>query len=500
MKKLFKALMVLTSFSVLTRTLGFFFRIFLSRLIGAEGLGVYQVAFSVFMVLETLISSGLPLIVSKETSKFEVLKDKKSENQLMLSALIIGILTSIFVMIVVFIFRSLFALLFTDVRCMFILFMLLPTLVFSSVYSVLRGNLWGHKRYFWVSFTEFIEQVIRIVLTVLFLAVFTFTIEKVFMATLSYVISCVISSIIVFVIYFKFNGRFSPSKKFYKKLLKSSIPITVVRVISSLIMPIISIVVPLKLVSLGYTSEQALSMFGVAMGMTFPLLYVPSTLMGSLSMTLIPDLSSAVFTQNTLEIKSKINFAIKFAFFVSFIFIPLYFSLGSPIGVFFYNNALSGYYLSYSSFLIVPICLSGVTTSCLNALNLEVKSFVNYVVGAVLLVLSILFLTNVLGILALVWGMFLCLMVASILNIIMLNKKLSSNFFNFKYLLLCILSSVPASLFSKWIFNIVSLKIPLFFSLAISSICGAVFYLIFGLIFNLYDLSFLKLKRKKQGI
>ncbi|NCB48685.1 MAG: hypothetical protein EOM55_03600 [Clostridia bacterium] len=494
MKKLLKALIILSSFSILTRALGFLFRIFLSRLIGAEGLGVYQVAFSVFMVLETLISSGLPLIVSKKTSESIYKKDKKSEFGTVSSAIIVGIVTSLLICIVVFLFKSIFALLFTDERCIIILLILLPTLVFSSVYAILRGNLWGHKNYFLVSVTEFIEQVVRIIFTILFLAVMSFSLEKVFLASFSYVISCIFSSVIVFVLYKKNGGRFSSPKKYFKQTLKESTPITLVRVISSLLMPLISVIIPLQLVNLGYTNDQAMTIFGVAMGMTFPLLYIPSTLVGSLSVTLIPELSSAVFAQKFGEIKSKINFAVKFAMFTSFIFIPLFFSLGTPIGIFFYDNADAGFYLTHSCFLILPICLSSVTVSCLNALNLEVKSFVNYIFGAILLLICILLLTRYIGVFSLVLGLTLCLGGASILNIFVLNKKFQTNFFNLKYLLFCVLSMLPVILITKWVYGIVGLFIPLFFSLMLSCLAGVIFFLILAVVFNLISLSFIRQK------
>lgn len=495
MKKLFKALAVLASFSILTRLLGFIFRIFLSRLIGPEGLGVYQISFSVFMVLETFISSGLPLVVSKQTSIFNTNNSKKNEFGTVTSALLIGIFTSVLICLIVFLFKNVFSLLFTDERCLLILFILLPTLVFSSVYSVIRGNLWGHKKYFLVSATEFTEQVIRTFLTILFLGVLSFTLEKVFLASIAYVISCIVSSIIVLIIYLKLGGKFSNPKPFFKPVIKTALPITIVRVVSSLLMPIISVIIPIKLVSLGYTNEQALSLLGIALGMTFPLLYVPSTLISALSMTIIPDLSSAVYTQKFDEIKKRIHFSIKFAIFVAFIFIPLYFSLGTPIGQFFYNNAQSGYYLSSSCFLIIPICVSGITTSCLNALNLEVKGFINYLIGAILLLFSILFLTNYLGVLSLVYGMIMCLGGASFLNLLMLNKKLKDNFFNFKYLIFALICAIPSALMSRWSFNIFSNFLPLFFSLALSCIIGTIVYLVFGLIFNLYNFSFFDFKK-----
>lgn len=501
MKKLFKALAILTSFSVLTRALGFLFRIILSRVIGAEGLGVYQISFSVFMVLETFISSGLPLVVSKMTSKNIASNNQTKQHSLVTSALIIGILTATSLSLIVLLFKNLFGLLFTDKRCLNILIVLLPGLVFSSVYSILRGNLWGQKKYFLVSITEFLEQLFRIIICVVLLGVFYSIFDGSIIASISYIISCILSSLIVLFIFIKNNGSFKkPEKKQCLSLLKDSIPITFVRVVSSLLMPIISIIIPMQLIKSGYTNEQALSVFGVAMGMTFPLLYIPSTLAGSLSMTLIPDLSTAVTQQNFVEIKSKINFSIKFGMFVAFLFIPIFFALGEYIGVFLYNNTQSGIFLSNASLLVLPICLSGLTVSCLNALNLEVKGFINYVIGAVFLFISILTLTKHIGILSLVCGMGLCLSLATILNISLLNKKLGSNFFNLRYLLKLFLCSIPGILICRWFFNILSHFCPLIFNLIISCFVAEVFFLIFALIFNLYNLSFIKTYRKNKII
>ena len=499
MKKVIKALAILSSFSILTRALGFVFRIFLSRTIGAEGLGIYQIAFSVFMVLETIVSSGLPLVVSKQTASKDSLGDKKGEQGVVSAGLVIGISTSLLLCGVVYTFKALFGAIFTDKRCLGILFILMPTLVFSSVYAVLRGNLWGKKKFFWVSFTEFIEQIVRVILSVLFLVVIDLALEKVFLASIAYAISCLLSSILVFFIYIKSGGKFSSPKGQFAPLLKSSSPITLVRVISSLITPFIAIIIPLRLASIGYTNEQAIALFGIAIGMTFPLLYIPSTVMGALSMTLIPNISSAVTTQKYGEVKSHINFSIKFAYFISFLFISLYMALGEHIGVFFYNNLEAGVFLVSSSVLVLPICLSGVTISCLNALDMETKTFINYAVGAVLLTFSITILPDLVGIMSLVWGMGLCLGSASVLNIFMIGKRMRDNFFNIKYLGLSILSGVPAFLIAKWSFGLMPNNLPLFVMLAISCSIGAIFYFASGLIFGLYDLSFLKLKKKKTA-
>lgn len=79
MKSLFKTVALITIFSVITRFLGFVFRIYLSRKLGAEYLGLFQVASSVIGIMLTLVSSGLPLSTAKFVAKYEAENRQKKQ-------------------------------------------------------------------------------------------------------------------------------------------------------------------------------------------------------------------------------------------------------------------------------------------------------------------------------------------------------------------------------------------------------------------------------------
>ena len=127
MKSIFKNVFMITVFSLLTRMLGFFFRIFLSRAIGAEALGMYQVALSIFMVLLTVVSSGFTLIISRMTAGFRGSENKKEIGSLVTSSLFVGLAVSVFLCLVILLFKNLFVNLFTDKNCINILIILLPS-------------------------------------------------------------------------------------------------------------------------------------------------------------------------------------------------------------------------------------------------------------------------------------------------------------------------------------------------------------------------------------
>lgn len=500
MKSLFKAVALITFFSILTRIAGFFFRIYLSRTIGAEALGIYQVSFSIFMVLLTLVASGLPLIISRNTAKYISIGNKKGEKGMMTSSLIFALVTSLLVCALAFAFKGVLSKIFTDERCINILIILLPALVFSAIYSVFRGWMWGKNNYFCVCITELFEQIARILICVIMLSG-TFTVmDGATVAGVSMSIACLLSCIVALVLFFAIGGKLGKATKPWQDTIKPSVPITLVRLATSLIQPVIAIIIPLRLVAAGWTNAQAISIYGIAVGMTLPFLFVPSAIVGSLSMALIPDLSTANAKNDTNYIQNRITTSLVFSLFVSALFVPLYIGCGELVGTFFYDNIQSGALLASSAWLMIPIGLTNVTSSILNALGYEVKSLKNYILGAVLLLVSIWFLPKYVGINALVWGMGICMSIASLLNIRMIKKITNAKLNFFKPFVVICLIILPVCAIVSFVSSILANFFTLFFALAISCTLGAVCFVLLCLVFKVIDLDwFVKLVPKKSG-
>ena len=93
-KGVIKAVFTLSLFTVIERAIGFGFKIYLSRELGAAQLGVYQVALSVFYVLLGLVTSGIPLVVSKLTAKYMAENRPRSAHALASAAMITGVVTA----------------------------------------------------------------------------------------------------------------------------------------------------------------------------------------------------------------------------------------------------------------------------------------------------------------------------------------------------------------------------------------------------------------------
>lgn len=498
MKSIFKNVAIITVFSLLTRMLGFFFRIFLSRTIGAEALGMYQVALSIFMVLLTIVSSGFTLIISRMTASYRVGAKRKEIGSLVTSSLFVGLAVSVLLCLIILLFRNLFANLFTDKNCIYILIILLPSLIFSAIYSVFRGAMWGDDNYFGLCVSELLEQIVKIVICVLLLASGMTALQNAMSVAWSFTLSCLVSAFFVMLLYFFYGGKLNKPTKIYKKVIRQSAPITGVRVAGSFVQPLVALILPAQLMSAGYTSSQAMSLYGIALGMTFPFLYLPSALIGSLATALVPDISMAMVQNDTKHIETRVQSSLLFSMFVSFMIVPVFMAIGDKFGVFIYDNELSGKLLQYAAWIMIPMGITNISSAVLNSVGLEVKSFINYIIGGVFLFVSILTLTKFIGINALVIGMGVSSIITSVLNLIMLRKKLKIEINIKKNLLQFILFSIPTVALTSFISSLLSYIFPMFFDIVISTFIGVIVYVILCSIFNVVNISVYAVKLKEK--
>lgn len=500
--KFFKAMFCVTFFSIATRGLGFLLKIYLSRNLGATLLGSYQVAMSIFGVLMTLVSSGIPVVLSRNVSYYSGQNNKKAIGSIVSSGLILTFGICFIVSIIIIFFPNALNFILTSNASTEMLQILLPALIFSSIYEVLRGALWGEQRFFVISFTEFLEQVTRIVAIIILFETTFLDMSLTNKTALSLSIACIISAIVVCIIYFKFGGKINNPKYEFKNLLKTSTPITAVRTISSVVSSIIAIIIPIRLMCYGYSETEALSEFGIIMGMTFPLIMIPSTLISSLAVTMIPSISeqSNDIDNNKLQdktiLKSKINFSLRTTVVFSSLLIGTFLALGIPICNFLYNNIKAGLYLSYSAFLMIPMGLSQITSSILNAIGLEIKSLKNYAISSSVLIICIYFLPKYLGTFALILGYFLMSTISTILNIRMLHKRNLIEYKFIKTIFIMIGIAIFTTLLSSSVYHLFSKYLLIGLILGGTVSIGSTFALIYT--FNIANFKMILFKHKRS--
>ena len=168
-RKVVGAVATVTVFGVFTRLIGFLFKIYLSRSLGAEALGLYQIALSVFFLFASLSSSGIPMLLSRKTAENNALNENRSFS-LFTSALVICLVSSLTLAFILMFAQKHMTFLFSDVAAHPVFLIMLPALVSTAVYCVVRGWLWGEKFFTAFSVTETVEEALRIIFGVFFLS------------------------------------------------------------------------------------------------------------------------------------------------------------------------------------------------------------------------------------------------------------------------------------------------------------------------------------------
>ena len=103
---IYKSAAQVTVFSTVEKGLSFFYRIVLSRIIGAEGLGIYQICLTVFAVFLTAASSGVPVTVSRLMAKSGANGDIRGRHSAVTAGVICTLVITIPTALILFLCRN----------------------------------------------------------------------------------------------------------------------------------------------------------------------------------------------------------------------------------------------------------------------------------------------------------------------------------------------------------------------------------------------------------
>ncbi len=486
MRKFFKTVAIVTVFSVCEKALGFLYRIYLSRTIGAEGLGLYQVALSIFALLFTVCSSGTPITVSRLMTKYKAEGKKDAVFRVISAGLAITLLISLPICALCYILGGKLSFLFADERCLNIFLVVLPGLVFTSVYAVFRGVFWGNKDFLPYSIIELLEEACMIIVGIVLINFATDAYQGAFRAGVAVLISYIFSFTLATIVFFFRKNKLKNPVSELKPLFISAAPITAMRTATSLAISLVSVILPIRLVAAGYSQPEAISSFGAAVGQAIPLLFIPTTLIGSFTLVLIPEIAENFYKKRNDYLQKDVEKALKFTIFLTCLFIPIFFVCGEEIGITVFGGYECGKYLSASCYLILFTGLSNISTSMLNSIGLENKTLIYFVISGIFMLLCIWFLPKFLGIYALLVGFTFVYGLSALLNLRLLQKNCPKKPRYFKFLFGAVALCIPTCVFGVMLEKILSPLLGIFFTLLVCGILMVIFnvalYVGFGLV------------------
>ena len=289
---------ILTLTGFLSRFIGFFYRIFLSRVFGEEGIGLYQLIFPVYALCISFSISGIETALSRTVARKQALGKLDEAKEVLLSGLTVAFFLSFFCTF--FIQKNAFFIadrLLHDSRCKNMLIILSYAFPFCAIHSCICGYYYGLKETKIPAISQLIEQSTRILSVYIF---FFFLIRKGHTVSISIAVSGLVIGELFSTAYAAQIFNYFPCtlttitnlcKNFprhLRELLSLSIPLTTNRVLINLLQSIEAISIPMQLRRFQYSASESLRIYGVLNGMALPCILFPTAVTSSLSIMLMP--------------------------------------------------------------------------------------------------------------------------------------------------------------------------------------------------------------------
>ena len=356
------AIMTITAF--ILRGLGVFLRVYLSKKIGAEALGLYTLLGSVYSFALTLALSGINLtttrLVSDALGENDTQKMRVSMKKCVCYSLFFGILSALLLLSLA---KPLSIYALKDARVIKPLRLCAATLPLISLTACFNGYFTAVRRVYKNAIAQISEQLARILFCIALLNLFfgrdmeSSCIALVLGGALSEMLSFTIS--LLFYVFDR-QGKASPQnsaineRKVTKKMLSIALPLAFSTYFRSALLSIEHILIPIGIEKSGANRSQSLIAYGTLQSMVMPLVLFPSAMIHSFSGLLVPELAELKIQNNKREIQyvagRVCHLALTFAVGVAGVMIFFSDELGQGI----YGSAEAGHYIRLVAH-IVPI-------------------------------------------------------------------------------------------------------------------------------------------------
>ncbi|MFD1395242.1 stage V sporulation protein B [Kroppenstedtia eburnea] len=402
--------LILVGAGFITKVLGFVYRIALSRMIGDEGVGLFQMAFPILLFIIVITTGGIPVAISKLVSEAEAKKDEQRIRSTLVVAILFVICTSIFFTILILLAAPVIAdTLLTDRRAVYSLMGIAPVIPIVAISSIFRGYFQGRQHMSPYAFSQIVEQIVRI-FSVLLLARYLLPMGVEYAAAgamMGIVIGEFAGMLFLFRSYKKdpkrppirFRPRESLNLKLWSRfrdttirLMRIAIPVTASRMVGSLSYAVEPIVVSQSLAIAGITVAASTAMYGQLEGMAIPLLFFPGFITHALSVSLVPAISEATAKGQQRMVEHRLNQALRLALVVGAPCAAILFVLAVPLTDLLYNNVEVARLLQILAPFAVFQYIQGPLSAALQGMDRAKDAMRNSIFGSVVKTVLIFFL------------------------------------------------------------------------------------------------------------
>ncbi|MDF2835941.1 MAG: stage sporulation protein [Paenibacillus sp.] len=337
-----KGAMILLAAGIVNRILGFVPRITLPRIIGAEGVGLYQLSYPFLIVMLTFITGGIPLAIAKWIAEAESVGDQDRVKSIFRTAMLLTIAISVILTLAMLLFAPyIIRYLIPDTRVYRTFLMMTPLLLIIGVSSVYRGYFQGKQNMIPGALSQTLETIIRIIASLVFAyLLLPYGLDWAAAGAMLGVVAGELGGFAVLLWHYRSKRNLrsssgeslagdsssaapttdsdsaSPSGSKHpilRRLVGLSLPVTGSKLVGSLSYLLESIFTAKSLAVAGIVTGIATAQYGALQGMIIPLLLLPTALTYSLAVSLVPSLSEAAARGDKALIQKRMHQSMRIA-------------------------------------------------------------------------------------------------------------------------------------------------------------------------------------------
>ena len=443
-EKFLRGTMILTIASFVVKVIGSLNWIFVSRILGGEGIGLYQMAFPIYFFAMTVSQAGVPVAISIITAERVALNDIFGAKRVFRIAMGLMFVTGVIFSVLTYFSASwLIEYQFIrDARAYMSVVVLAPTVFFVTFLAASRGYLQGWQRMTPTAVSQIVEQIFRvIVMIVLAYLMLPYGLDYAAAGASLGALAGAVTGLIVLVYFHiklnreienKYGANLQPTPEtanestfsIIKRMFKLALPVSA----ASIMLPVVSnldlMIVPQRLEVAGYSVPQATELFGYLNGMAVPLINLATILTASLAVSIVPAISEARTLKQTDKIFLLTASGVRISNFVCFPAFVVVFFLATPISSLIYNAPGAGDAVMISAVSIILLGLHQVSTGVLQGLGHTTIPMVNMILAAAAKVFLNWHLTAIpyFGIMGAAWATAADMGVAAFINLYFIHK------------------------------------------------------------------------------
>ena len=439
-----KGTFILTIAGFVVKVIGSLNWIFVSRILGGEGIGLYQMAFPIYFLAMSVSQAGVPVAISIITAERVALDDIYGAKRVFRISMTLMLATGLAFSVLTY-FGAGWLIdwqFIRDPRAYYSVVVLAPAIFFVTLLAISRGYHQGWQRMTSTAMSQIVDQIFRVITMILFASLLMpWGIEFGAAGASLGALAGAVTGLIVLVYYHwrldrdierDYGKHLKPlpgteqqsTFVIMKRIFKLALPVSA----ASLMLPVVSnldlLIVPQRLEAAGYSVNQATELFGYLNGMAVPLVNLSTILTASMAVSIVPAISEAMALKRPDRVYSQTAASVRISNFVCFPAFVIVFILATPISSLIYNAPGAGPAVMISAVSIVLLGLHQVSTAVLQGMGHPTIPMVNMILAAAAKVVLNWNLTAIpaLGIMGSAWATAADMGVAAVINLFFIYR------------------------------------------------------------------------------